>query len=366
MPRSRSASLQDNDEVSSNKPVLNDLLCYVFSAMRRFSFDDISGKVVKFYLPGCINAAKQLLWENFSSLLPPLVSRQDTAKRKASEAEVDDIMMALKLIDSKSKGDDLVLFVAKDPFNMPSNSLTDQLPQRMMAFESEMSPLKSVILNMARRPVTQRDSWYDSGKSFWDISEQEYSSLPVLKDPLLESAGGDDITSVKQSASSASGAGSAAQRPVAAAASYAKAVGTDQEVDSDGFQTVKGPKWKKAHKTKVQAAPPAEKNSQPPLSRRPPCISGTKLNTTFRSGPRRANIFVFRVHNDFDASHVTDHLQNGHVNVLNIEKKSKDDAAAKSFHVLIESDNLKEVFEPSFWPKGVCCKKYYTKNNGSK
>ena len=81
-----------------------------------------------------------------------------------------------------------------------------------MALKSEMKELQSLIVNMTHRPVAQGDSWYNSGQSVWDISEQDYPSLPVRKNPLLEGECGDDITSVKQSASSVTGAGSVAQQ----------------------------------------------------------------------------------------------------------------------------------------------------------
>lgn len=363
MTQRRSGSLVDGEE--KNMPLLNDLLCYVFNATKRFSLDDISVKVARFYLPECINEAKQMLWQNFSSSLPPFENRRDTLKRKAAEAEMEDILTAMKMIDSHSNGDDSPLFVSKDPFNMPSNSLTDQLPERMLTLEQEMRDLKTMIMNGMNRP-NARDSWFNSGKSSWDCGNTECPP-PSGQESLCGDDSCDDTTLLKGNASLNTGMGAGAQPP--GAYSYAQMAGGGKTDHSDDYRIANGSKGRRWKKPKTKDGPaPTQENARQQAPKRAPCISGTKLNTTLRSGPQRTNIFVFRVNRELDESHVTQHLNSEHVKVLSIEEKSKDDAAAKSFHVLIESDDLKAVFQPSFWPKGICCKKFYIKKkeDGSK
>lgn len=86
-PRKGSVSLKDRQQCI----VINELLAFAFDEAGRSPVATVKSAILKFYSANSIAAAKIMLWENYSSTLPPMGPRKDTAKRTAADAEVDDI-----------------------------------------------------------------------------------------------------------------------------------------------------------------------------------------------------------------------------------------------------------------------------------
>jgi len=94
---------------------------------------------------------------------------------------------------------------------------------------------------------------------------------------------------------------------------------------------------------------------------KPNTVYGTKKSTTIRSGPRRHELFVFRVHNEIDDENIKQFLVDENVNVHELERVSREDAWTKSFRVVISSNDLSAVLNADFWPDGIGCRRFWKK-----
>lgn len=77
--------------IHNEKPflVINEPLAFVYDQLETTPVSDIKACMLKFYPNDMIANAKNILWENYSSHLPPTDNRRDTPKRKAVEADCD-------------------------------------------------------------------------------------------------------------------------------------------------------------------------------------------------------------------------------------------------------------------------------------
>lgn len=96
---------------------------------------------------------------------------------------------------------------------------------------------------------------------------------------------------------------------------------------------------------------------------------GTKSGTTLRSGPRRAEFFIFRVHRDIKSNDLTEYIENEHASmcddnsstfkVSELERESRDDAPAHYYRLLVEGTDFSPLLNPDFWSDGIGCRPYY-------
>lgn len=111
-----------------------------------------------------------------------------------------------------------------------------------------------------------------------------------------------------------------------------------------------------------KAAARREKREHEPKARpRPKAIYGTKTGTTLRSGPRRQEIFVFRVHREITDDELKTFIANENMAVKELECVSRDDSWTKSYRIVIECNDLGALLNPEFWPDGIGCRRYWRK-----
>lgn len=126
---------------------------------------------------------------------------------------------------------------------------------------------------------------------------------------------------------------------------------------NDGFSLVQGRKKKPKSKMSVPAAPPPAASEQKRPRRN--AIVGTRQDSKLKAGPRRAEIFVYRVGNEVTADDLKEYMKGERVNVIEIQRVSKEGRAAQSFRMIIESSNPADVlYKPEFWPEGYCCRRW--------
>lgn len=112
------------------KIVLSNCLCYMLNKFRRIPSKPLKSVVVEFYSSEEISSAKELLIEAADSLnnenLPKInVSRRRRESSSKSALEIDDIITILSAIDEVKLLDDLPMFVADSPENMPATKLLE-------------------------------------------------------------------------------------------------------------------------------------------------------------------------------------------------------------------------------------------------
>ena len=90
-------------------------------------------------------------------------------------------------------------------------------------------------------------------------------------------------------------------------------------------------------------------------------IYGTRKDGALRAGPRRHELFVFRVHNDFNDSDVKQFFTDENVTVHELECLSREGSWNKSYRVAVETTDLTPLLQPEFWPDGIGCRRYFKK-----
>ncbi len=96
-----------------------------------------------------------------------------------------------------------------------------------------------------------------------------------------------------------------------------------------------------------------------PTSRpKPKAVFGTRQSTVLRSGPRRHDLFVFRVDDNIEDDSIKEFLAGENVKVHDLERVSRDDAWTKSYRVTVETSDLTAILTPDFWPDGIGCRRF--------
>lgn len=101
--------------------IIDELLAYVSYYRNKSNVDSLRRCVLSFYPPIVINVSKKLLVEQFASQLPDcpfLAERRSSMTRAAHEAEIEDIINLIDILDSSGVFD-RIKFVASDLDNFP-------------------------------------------------------------------------------------------------------------------------------------------------------------------------------------------------------------------------------------------------------
>ena len=341
----------------------------------------ISDNILMFYPDEAINVAKRARWDAYPASLGPMETRRNSVKRTAATADLDDILSAAKDIDSTCCGEDTlpVVFVSKDAFSMPCNQIpTSGSRNGLDVLEHELKELKSLLKQALERghgsfgPFNTQPS-----TSIWDMPDSfanhdTHSSRYTENDT--------DTTSAKQllpetqahASEESVGHAQPPRPPRPPPPPPAQQPSYSAVAEQLPFKVVEN----RRKPRKIHAAAANDGGTDGPSANKPPGSSkgqarskvctGTRTGTSFGAGPQRADIFVFRVKNEFYEEDVVQYLTDQKVDAVTIERVSKDDAVTKSFHVVVECFDIKSVFNPNFWPLGVGCKSFYKpKNNGS-
>ena len=82
--------------------IINELLTYAWHYYKSSPFESLRKSLISFYHQHEILEAKTVLWRVFHDKLPPNVSRQDSSSRSAKEAEILDIITAIRKRDTEN------------------------------------------------------------------------------------------------------------------------------------------------------------------------------------------------------------------------------------------------------------------------
>ena len=116
------------------------------------------------------------------------------------------------------------------------------------------------------------------------------------------------------------------------------------------------PKYHEKKAARKQSAP-----SSPVKRTKTMVFYGTKISNTIKSAPRRLDLFVFNVDSSIDEERLREFISSEHVNVLEIERMSKEEPWTESFRVLVTAPNPRCTLDNDFWPRGIGCRHYYRK-----
>ena len=92
-------------------------------------------------------------------------------------------------------------------------------------------------------------------------------------------------------------------------------------------------------------------------------VVGNKKNTAISSN-RKKHLFITRIASDIETDCVKQYIcKQSIVSSCELINVGKDGNRYKSFHAIIETDHLKKVLTPDFWPEGVAVRRYFFKNS---
>jgi hypothetical protein len=128
-----------------------------------------------------------------------------------------------------------------------------------------------------------------------------------------------------------------------------------QAVDADDGFTLQPAQLKKQRRQRQMGA---ERNDT--RSKTKP-VYGTRQGSTLRAGPRRHDLFVFRIDKDITDEMFRDYLNESQVNVHELECLSQDGSWTKSYRVTVECNNINDILNPEFWPDGIGCRRFWRK-----
>ena len=79
----------------------------------------------------------------------------------------------------------------------------------------------------------------------------------------------------------------------------------------------------------------------------------------FKGAPEPSrDLFIFRVHPDTETNELKQYLSSRKVNIRELKLVSNPAATFKSFKLSVPVSNFKSLFDDTFWPEGVCIRKY--------
>ena len=97
--------------------------------------------------------------------------------------------------------------------------------------------------------------------------------------------------------------------------------------------------------------------------KQPPVVYGTNSNATLKAGPRRHEIFIFRVDSETSDDQIKDFVKGDNRSVVNIECKSLTDSWTKCYRLVVQCPDIEPLLDPSFWGNGIGVRRYFIKRN---
>ena len=83
-------------------------------------------------------------------------------------------------------------------------------------------------------------------------------------------------------------------------------------------------------------------------------LTSAKLIST----PRRYELFVFRVNENTTADDIKDYISCDNMAVIDIDCMSNENHYTKSYRIVVEGRDLERLYDPEFWPDGVCGRRF--------
>lgn len=319
-----------DDDTTGAQYVVNELLVYVFNHMKKHPMDSIKTVLLDFYCAEAISEAKKKLWDSFTDQLPSFERRTNRGQRNANEKEVDDILNSMKIIDAKFSDIKTlpVVFVAVNlsqlPNVNPGELETVSLLERVTRLERQMA-------TVVQPPGKTFASVVSSAKkSTNDRPRQEPRSRQQLMVNLPS------------------------QQNISAG-TWSDTATCDND-DNEGF--ILPPEQIRKLRKKEQRESETERPKTKPKTKP---VYGTRQDTQIRAGPRRCELFVFRVDKEIEDDQLGAFLASEQVKVHELECISKPEAWTKSYRIAVETPDPSAILQPDFWPDGIGCRRFWKK-----
>ena len=88
---------------------------------------------------------------------------------------------------------------------------------------------------------------------------------------------------------------------------------------------------------------------------------GSAENNVLKAGKKTRELFVFNLDPETTQDDLSSYLNNAGIDLIEIERRSNDDAMNKSFRITINNCDIDTLMKPEMWPSGVGVRPYYRK-----
>lgn len=258
--------------------------------------------------------------------------RQNSASRSAKEATVDDILSITQKLDLVTND---FLFVSDDASKIPGSPTEGS---SLLCVMEEMSSMKRQMTEMQYSMATMKN----------DMMMQANALDQIQQFPRLPSQNSVQPTSMPQSSGHHS----------ARASSYSTAVKEKTTPESVEPTAQAEKDANDDDRSKKDEDEFTVVKSKP---RRPRGVVGTRTNTKIVSGADTCELFVSGINNRVKAKDVVEYISDQGVQVQDMKKVSHEEAKTQSFKVVIDKLEYNKMMNDEFWPEGVACRIYRSK-----
>ena len=395
--------------------IINELLSYTLYCFNSNSFDDVKRECTVFYSSDEIVNAKKALWGECETLLGPYQERKSSDRRPAIIPHMEDIVEAVKTLDTLDKIPDVV---ARDLSRIPNRQpreitllaalqridklemTTNHHTESLLQLTVDVMDLKdtSQAVAVADKPVlpshTQPNVPDNNVPSSSKSSVQPNDpvpNIPIIPDIIITPAPqipGDQVPPPAAAAAAASAAGNPNTYSSAARRGHAPQTGSSSGTHSSAHrrpsQSGRGRRGSghqhqhrsrsnnNTHGQQRRASFTSQHRGPGPIydsdgyrtamSRKSRRTIGRAAASSDIAGapPPLRQIWVSRVTNG-NGNSMKNFLSKNGVTVSDIEKTSHPMSKFSSFKITIYKPDLDKVFDENFWPDGVYCKIWYRK-----
>ena len=335
---------------ASMSVILDPVLAYVHAGMAAGTVEATTKATLSFFPREAIAKAKDVIYDKCAEVTGAKPKRRDGELRTATEADLQDIISAIRKVDTCSNPPTFAvpsLSLSSLPRSKPEELLSISIAERMALLEEQHQHMKEImdglVLNkldhsFRLRKLEENGDRNDMGS--YEPPPRYSGSCPPLppapraclqqqQPPVPPKQHPPKQPMQKKPMSQPSFAAIAAALSEAAAA--AGVCGTD---DGEPFQLVRNEK-KKRRKVTV--------------------IGKGDQETSLKGGPEPSRyLFIHRVDKASTTNDVLRHIRDkAKISPREIECKSHEESAFKSFKVTVAVSEYKALFDDQLWPAGV-------------
>lgn len=312
---------------TQQKYIVNELLTYITFYIRSPS-DKIQTAVARFYMPAEIELARDILWEAMGEVkIGKKNNRKDSAARSANDANLADIIQALKIY---MELDTNISFVARNIERMPKWGPEEislfSIAERVSQLESELVLVKTSVNN-----INSTNHCLNS-----NIPKEIHNDNQIQHIPVQASI---SMTNHKPMSYS----GVAAKPPPTRINEQNTKYPTSAIITNSSIRPTPDQQNKKGTNSKTRPKP----------------IVGKKITNTIRGESRKTDIFLYRITHDTDDEEIKKLFKDANIPVFNLEKVSHDEAKMKSYKVTISLSDFDKVANDDFLPQDVMCRRFF-------
>ena len=329
------------------KIVVNSFLTYCFHCTKCFAHDDIKNVLLDFYSGQTITESKKLLWEVYSDCLPTFEKRVCRGLRSVEDKEIDDIFKALKSIDEKYANCPMpTVFAATDLNQLPPCMPTDNAP---LAIIGRLQRMEQRIASLeARNDIPAANT---------KRLESLERNMDGLKNEIPHPKHAVQYSDVAQSASEGQSLNRTYKLPPPLQLQRKQQV--QQHHESSERQVISRPESGQTDDDDGFTQVTNHRRKRPKRK----TVYGTKKDAKLKAGKIQTELFIFRVDKEASEDDVRNYVQTDNIEVLKLECLSKPEAFSNSFYLSVTTDDPVQLLDPSSWPDGVGCRRFFKKKS---